>query len=98
MAVFAIISKAPEPELSNALEDQYPGKFYRWSDRFAALSTPDEPKAIAQKLGVRRRADDGAVVPGIKGVVITKLAPAYYGWSEKNFWEWLKGAHQEDGA
>lgn len=98
MSVFAIISRGPEPKLSEALEGQYPGKFYRWSDQFAAVSTTDEPKTIAHKLGVRRRTDDGTVVRGIGGVVISKLAPAYYGWAEKNFWEWLKVAHQEDGA
>ncbi len=97
MAVFAIISRVSEPKLWGALEDQYPGRFYRGSDQFAAVSTADEPKIIAKKLGVRRRADDGTVVPGIGGVVISKLAPAYYGWAEKNFWEWLKVAHQEGG-
>jgi len=98
MAVFAIISLKPEPALMAALETQYPGKYYRWSDRFAAISTNDAPRTIAQKLGVKRRADDGTVVDGIGDVVITKLSPSYYGWGDKGFWDWLKAAHQEEGA
>lgn len=98
MAVFAILSEKPEPALMQALETHYPGKFFQWSDRVVALVTADEPKTIAENLGVQRRSPTGDIVAGVKGVIVTKLAPAYYGWSGKNFWEWLKAAHQEEGA
>lgn len=97
MAVYGIISLRAERSLIAALEQHYSGKVYQWSDRFAAITTADAPKAIAVKLGVKNRTADGTVVDGISDVIITKLAPNYYGWGGKGFWDWLKVAHQEAG-
>lgn len=98
MAVFAIISLDQKPQLLVNIDTQYSGKSYRVSDRVAFISTSDAPKRIAGKLGVQTRDADNAVVPGMRDVVITKVAPAYYGWTDTGFWEWLKSAHQEDSV
>lgn len=94
MAVFFIVSDAPQPSVERALNIHYPNKFSAWSDRAWALETDDDAKSISKKIGVRLRKDDGSFDNGVTGTIVTKLGTNYFGFGNSSFWDWLKEAHQ----
>lgn len=98
MAVFAIISKKPEPALRAAIEKNHAGNFYHWSDRVSFITATGTAAPISSALGVKTSGVDKEVLGTIDDTVVTQLAPSYWGWSGAEFWTWLTNAHQGDQA
>jgi hypothetical protein len=96
MAVFALISDNPHPALRVAIERLFPGKFYHVNDRVSMVRASGTAKSFAEALGVKTRHADGRITGTISDVIITQLAPSYWGWAAADLWLWLQEAHQAD--
>jgi len=89
MAIFAVISTDPKPELETAIVRLYAGdKQYRFTDRVWFIADAGTAREVSEKLNVKRG--------GTTGVVVFLMSSAYYGVASSSLWDWLRARVEED--
>lgn len=94
MAVYAIITKRPDLDAANAVEEQYPNRCRRFADNVTLVHTQDDVRIISAKIGVKTRDPEGNAVGRVGDVLITQLSPSYWGFADTDLWTWLQTGHQ----
>lgn len=97
MAVIAIITMEAQPGLDAVLEQNYPGKYRRWSPTLVVVTTLETPAEVSAKIGVKSRNLDGTLTGQFGDIFVVQLSPAYGGFGPTAFWEWLKSAFEVTG-
>lgn len=96
MSTFSITTARPEPRVDEALTAHYAGNFYRWSDNVAFVTTSETARELAAKVGVKSSSEGEIEQGGITDILVVKVAPSYWGFSTKEFWEWLRSSLEGD--
>ena len=82
MAIFAVISDQPNPAINDKIIASYAeNDRYKLNDNVWLIVADKLAETIGQELGIAGGASGWVVVFGI--------SPAYFGWHNKNLWEWL---------
>ena len=80
MAVFVVISTLPNPTLKAKIQEAYPNDHYVLNDRTWLVSGDYISSQVSNNL----RISDGDM-----GQSAVFTIDGYYGWHEKQMWEWL---------
>lgn len=94
MAVFSILSEAPQPKLRARIESLYAGRYYHFSETIWFVRDNGPAKSIATNLGIQTRNSDGNVVGDIEQTAVVQTSPSYWGWTSAALWEWLKASFE----
>jgi hypothetical protein len=97
MPTYSVITLAPDQRVTDAINVLYAGNFYHWSDRVSFVTASETAQQVAEKLGVKPKADGSAQDDGVTNIVVLKLAPSYWGFSTQEFWDWLQLSLQRNG-
>lgn len=93
MAVFAIMSEVPKPELRSEIERAFPDSFYHWSDTVSFVKASGTAKVVSEKLRIMSR--DGEKLFGVYDkTAVVQTSPSYWGFSKSSLWEWLKSSFE----
>jgi len=80
MSIFVINAQNANPQLAAAIAQAYPDNFFTLAPDQWLVATDALTKDIADKLNI---------TGGTQGRVAVFKIETYYGWHEKNLWEWL---------
>jgi hypothetical protein len=81
MAIFVVVSQNQNQKLSEAITQAYPDNFFTLAPDQWIISTDALTKEVADKLNI---------TGGDQGRVAVFKIETYYGWHDKNVWEWLE--------
>jgi len=90
MPIFTVFSRHFDPDLTKAIEREFPREKdrYDFSSTAWLLSTTGTPSEIAEKLGVKKG--------GISGVVVMRSTNSYFGVASADLWDWIKARIEEE--
>jgi hypothetical protein len=98
MAVFALISDKPQADLRGAVDRIFDGKSFHVNGCVSMVMYNGTARTLSEVLGVKHTKADGSTVGSITDVIVTQLAPSYWGWANSELWTWLKNAHEWQGV
>lgn len=85
MAIFLVASRRRNyPELAARIERQFPDHF-QFTENVWLVSSEDTAVGVSQQIGLQRGGD-------LRGILVTKMAPAYYGLASSELWDWIRAA------
>lgn len=84
MSVFIVTSRRHRADLAAAISREFPLNHYKFTENVWLISTSDTVVELSHRLGVRQG--------GINGVMVAKMAPAYYGLASPELWDWIRAA------
>lgn len=90
MAIFAVLTDKPNPELGKKIEALYPRDFYKITDSQWLISADSIPRSLAGQLDLRTGSFGRALVIGVTGTAS--------GWHSKTVWEWIAQKVSSDDA
>ena len=96
MAVYAIISEFPQPELKESISQNFEGAYFHFTDTVSFVRSTGTSKAIARSVGVKDVDDDGHSTGRFENVAVVRANPSYWGFSKASLWDWLKDAFEAD--
>ena len=88
MAIFAIISQAPRPEITERLNGLFGAKMHKFSDSSWIVIDEGTAKQVAEKIGAGKEGDIRT------SVIVLTLTGSYWGRAQTETWDWLRDAVQ----
>ena len=87
MAIFAVMSRKPNPSLDAAVRQSFPNS-YKLGEQVWFLTFDGTARDLCDRLGIRKG--------GITGVVAMPTTGAYYGVASSDLWDWLRAAVERE--
>ncbi|RYF36666.1 MAG: hypothetical protein EOO21_01410 [Comamonadaceae bacterium] len=84
-----------DPAVLAAIQRSFPDAYFQVASNSFFVKAPGlTAKGVADRLGVKSKREDGMFAGTLENVVVTQLAPSYWGWAPSTIWEWLQVSHQ----
>lgn len=89
MPLYAVISRAPNPQLAIAVESLFPEELHnKFNETTWIVTGSGTAQEISELLNIKK--------DGITGAVVFMLTNSYYGVTQTTFWDWLKARIESD--
>lgn len=95
MGTFVVTSRVPNPGVEAAVTREFPTDHIRVSSLVFFVTAPGTAKDVATKLGVPPERGH-TPPPGLDDCLVVKVAPSYWGYFGKDFWDWLASSLERD--